>query len=106
MPIFIGLYRALMTDVALRQAPLVSKSFPWADNLAAPDMLWRWSEVAPSFLHFLTGDNGWLGPYLNILPLVTIFLFILQQKLFMPPPTDEQSAMQQKVMKYMMIFMI
>ena len=30
---------------------------------------------------------------------------ILQQKMFMPPATDEQSAMQQKVMKYMMIFM-
>ena len=103
MPIFIGLYRALMTDVALRQAPLVSKSFPWADNLAAPDMFLRWDTLIP--LPFLTSASGWLGPYLNILPLVTIVLFILQQKLFMPPPTDEQSAMQQKVMKYMMIFM-
>ncbi|MDG2206271.1 MAG: YidC/Oxa1 family insertase periplasmic-domain containing protein [Pirellulales bacterium] len=103
MPIFIGLYRALMTDVALRQAPLVSKSFPWADNLAAPDMFLRWDTLIP--LPFLTSASGWLGPYLNILPLVTIVLFILQQKLFMPPPTDEQSAMQQKIMKYMMVFM-
>jgi len=102
-PIFIGLYRALMTDVALRQAPLVSKSFPWADNLAAPDMLMRWDHLIP--IPFLTSFTGWLGPYLNILPLVTVFLFILQQKLFMPPATDEQSAMQQKIMKYMMIFM-
>ena len=46
-----------------------------------------------------------LGPYLNILPIFTIVLFIVQQKMFMPPPTDEQSAMQQKVMKYMMVFM-
>ena len=103
MPIFIGLYRALMTDVALRQAPLVSKAFPWADNLAAPDMLLKWDHLIP--LPFLTAATGWLGPYLNILPLITVFLFILQQKLFMPPPTDEQSAMQQKVMKYMMVFM-
>lgn len=103
MPIFIGLYRALMTDVALRQAPLVSKSFPWADNLAAPDMLLKWDHLVP--VPFLTAATGWLGPYLNILPLITVFLFILQQKLFMPPPTDDQSAMQQKMMKYMMVFM-
>jgi YidC/Oxa1 family membrane protein insertase len=36
---------------------------------------------------------------------LTIGLFIWQQKMFMPPPTDEQAAMQQKVMQYMMIFM-
>jgi len=103
MPIFIGLYRALMTDVALRQAPLVSKAFPWADNLAAPDMLLKWDHLIP--VPFLTAATGWLGPYLNVLPLITVFLFILQQKLFMPPPTDDQSAMQQKIMKYMMVFM-
>ena len=66
-------------------------------------MLLRWDHLIP--IPFLTAATGWLGPYLNILPLITVFLFILQQKLFMPPPTDEQSAMQQKVMKYMMIFM-
>jgi YidC/Oxa1 family membrane protein insertase len=57
------------------------------------------------FFPFLTGESGWLGPFLNLLPLVTIVLFLIQQKMFMPPPTDEQSAMQQKIMKYMMIFM-
>ena len=39
------------------------------------------------------------------MPIFTISLFLWQQKLFMPPPTDEQSAMQQKMIKYMMIFM-
>jgi YidC/Oxa1 family membrane protein insertase len=29
----------------------------------------------------------------------------VQQKMFMPPATDEQTAMQQKIMTYMMIFM-
>ncbi|MHB1036532.1 MAG: YidC/Oxa1 family membrane protein insertase, partial [Pirellulales bacterium] len=48
--------------------------------------------------------TGWLGPYLNVLPLVTIALFLWQQKMFMPPPADEQAAMQQKIMSYMMIF--
>jgi len=49
--------------------------------------------------------NGWLGPYFNILPVITCCLFLVQQKLFTPPATDEQSAMQQKMMKFMMIFM-
>ena len=54
---------------------------------------------------FLAGKTGWLGPYLNVLPLVTIGLFIWQQKMFLPPPADEQAALQQKMMQYMMIFM-
>ena len=37
--------------------------------------------------------------------MVTIVLFIWQQKMFMPPAADEQAAMQQKIMQYMMIFM-
>ena len=54
---------------------------------------------------FLAGPSGWLGPYFNLLPCLTIGLFIWQQKMFMPPAADEQAAMQQKVMQYMMIFM-
>ncbi len=46
-----------------------------------------------------------LGPYFNLLPILTLMLFIWQQKVMMPPAADEQAAMQQKVMKYMMIFM-
>ncbi len=42
---------------------------------------------------------------MNILPLFTVALFIWQQKMFMPPPTDEQTAMQQKMMMYMTVFM-
>ncbi len=99
LPIFVGLYRSLMVDVELRQAPLISESIRWASNLAAPDMLWDWSHVMPAFV------IGYLGPYLNVFPLVTIGLMIWQQKMFMPPPADEQAAMQQKMMSYMMIFM-
>ena len=104
LPIFVGLYRSLMVDVELRQAPLFGDSIRWASNLAAPDMFWNWSEVVPDFISHGTGFFG-LGPYLNILPLVTIGLFIWQQKMFMPPPADEQAALQQKMMQYMMIFM-
>lgn len=103
LPIFIGLYRALSVDIELRGAPLISEAFAWCSNLAAPDMFYRWTWM-PDFVQAGTGFLG-LGPYLNLLPLVTIGLFIWQQKMFLPPPTDEQTAMQQKVMQYMMIFM-
>jgi YidC/Oxa1 family membrane protein insertase len=98
MPIFIGLYRSLSVDLELRGAPLLWDG-AWASNLAAPDKMYHWLEFMPNFV------LGWLGPYFNLLPLVTIALFIVQQKMFMPPPTDEQAAMQQKMMQYMMIFM-
>ncbi len=104
LPIFVGLYRSLMVDVELRQAPLFGDGIRWASNLAAPDMLWNWAAVMPPFITQGTGILG-LGPYLNVLPLATIGLFIWQQKMFMPPPADEQAALQQKMMQYMMIFM-
>jgi YidC/Oxa1 family membrane protein insertase len=104
LPIFLGLYRSLAVDIELRQAPLISESIRWCSNLGAPDMFWHWRPYIP--FDFLTDEAaGWLGPYLNVLPLVTIALFIVQQKMFLPPPTDEQAAMQQKMMQYMMIFM-
>ena len=46
-----------------------------------------------------------LGPYLNIMPLITVGLFLAQHKLFTPPPQDEQQKMQHCVMKFMMVFM-
>ena len=104
LPVFVGLYRSLMVAVDLRQAPLFTESIRWASNLAAPDMFWNWTAIMPQFITSGTGILG-LGPYLNILPLVTIALFIWQQKMFMPPAADEQAALQQKMMQYMMIFM-
>jgi YidC/Oxa1 family membrane protein insertase len=101
LPIFIGLYRALSVDVELRQAPLIP-GMSWCSNLAGPDMLWYWEPYLPAFL---AGETGWLGPYLNVLPIVTIILFLLQQKMFMPPATDDQTRMQQQMMKFMMVFM-
>ena len=101
LPIFIGLYRGLSVDIALRDQPLIP-GIQWCSNLAAPDMFWYWGDWMPNFLG---GETGWLGPYLNILPIITIFLFLAQQKLFTPPATDDQQIMAQKVMKFMMIFM-
>ncbi len=104
LPIFLGLYRSLMVDVELRQAPLLGESIRWCSNLAAPDMFLDWSPWMPAFINDGIGITG-LGPYLNVLPLITIVLFLLQQKLFMPEPANEQAAMQQKIMKFMMLFM-
>ncbi len=105
LPIFMGLYRSLMINVELRQAPLLGDAIRWCSNLAAPDMLLRWAEW-PAMPAFLTAYKGFgsLGPYLNILPIFTVGLFIIQQQMFMPPATDEQTRMQQKMMKYMMVF--
>lgn len=103
LPIFLGLYRALMVDVELRQAPLISDAIRWCSNLSAPDMLYDWSWLMPDFINNGVGIFG-LGPYFNILPVVTVALFIGQQKMFMPPPADEQAALQQKLMQYMMVF--
>ncbi len=101
LPIFIGLYKGLSLATELRQAPLIP-GFYWCSDLSAPDRLFRWDGFMPDFL---AGPTGWLGPYFNLLPIITIVLFLVQQKMFMPPPTDDQQRMQQKVMTYMMIFM-
>ncbi len=100
MPIFMGLYYCLQESVHFRLAP-----FLWIRNLAAPDMLVFWTENVP--LISRPEDYGsllYLGPYLNLLPIVAVTLMIYQQQKMMPPAADEQQAMQQKMMKYMMIF--
>jgi YidC/Oxa1 family membrane protein insertase len=105
MPVFIGLYRSLMVAIELRDAPLFTHSIRWCSNLAAPDMLYDWSGVF-SWPWFKAGVGIFaLGPYFNLLPIMAIVLMIVQMKMFTPPPADEQAAVQQKVMKYMMVFM-
>ncbi len=104
LPIFIGLYSGLRLNVDLRQEPLFGNAIQWCSNLASPDMLFRWDSFVPAFLSRESGMFS-LGPFFNLFPCITILLFIVQQKMFMPPATDEQSAMQQSMMKYMMVFM-
>ncbi len=108
LPIFIGLYKSLSIDVELYGTPLISESFRWCRDLSAPDMLFDWSALWNSFgwTSFNTGQGMLaLGPYFNILPLVTIVLFLIQQAVMMPPPTDDQARMQRNMMQFMMIFM-
>ncbi|MEM6331109.1 MAG: membrane protein insertase YidC [Planctomycetota bacterium] len=103
LPIFIGLYRALAVDIELRQAPLFGEAVRFCGNLGAPDAFYDWSWLMPQWFNNGQGVFA-LGPYFNLLPLATIALFLLQQKMFMPPPANEQAELQQKMMKYMMIF--
>lgn len=100
LPIFIGLYRCLSVDINLRQAALIP-GITWCSNLAGPDMLFSWPK---NFTWTMFTEMGMLGPYFNILPMFTVALFLIQQKLFTPPPTDEQSRMQLTMMKYMTVF--
>lgn len=90
MPIFFALYRALSVSVDLRRA-----SFLWIDNLAAPDALFE--------LPFRVPFLGWTE--FNLLPILTIILFVAQQKILMPPPADEEQAMQYRMMNIMMVMM-
>ncbi|MEZ6048017.1 MAG: YidC/Oxa1 family insertase periplasmic-domain containing protein [Planctomycetaceae bacterium] len=91
MPIFIALYQGLRSTLDLRLA-----NFLWIDNLAAPDMLFD-----------MGVDLPFIRNYFNLLPVLTVCLFIVQNKMLMPQPdpTDEMAVQTQKMMKFMMIFM-
>jgi YidC/Oxa1 family membrane protein insertase len=89
LPIFVGLWQALNNSVRLRHA-----SFLWIQDLAAPDMLFKFPVEVP-----------FLGNYFNLLPFLVVALMLIQTKLFAPPPTTDEARMQQSVMKYMMVFM-
>ena len=106
MPIFLGLYFALQESFFFRLEP-----FLWIRNLAAPDMLCSWvpgnlqlSQKIPYISdpeHM--GSFFYLGPYFNLLPVMSLTLMFLQMRYMQPPPADEQMAQQQKMMQYIMI---
>ena len=68
--------------------------FLWIDNLAAPDATFQMPFALP-----------YLGSDFNVLPLITVVLFYIQQKLFMPPATSPEQEAQYKMMNFMMFFM-
>jgi YidC/Oxa1 family membrane protein insertase len=108
LPIFIGLYKALSIDAGLYGTPLISSSIRWCSDLSAPDMLFDWSSwwTSLGWTSFNIGQGVFtLGPYFNLLPMLTIVLFLVQQAFLMPPPTDDQSRMQRTMMQWMMVFM-
>ncbi|HBT75758.1 MAG TPA: hypothetical protein DEB39_02270 [Planctomycetaceae bacterium] len=108
LPIFVALYKALSIDVELYGVSLVSPAFRWCNDLSGPDMLFYWGNFWNSlgWSGFNTGQGMfYLGPYFNLLPMLTIVLFLIQQWVMMPPPTDEQSRMQRTMMNIMMPMM-
>ena len=102
LPIFIGLYRCLSVNIELRDAALIP-AISWASNLAGPDRLFEWKSWTPGFIG--NEADGYFGPFFNVLPLITVVLFLIQQKMITPPATDEQTKMQQQMMTYMTVLM-
>jgi len=102
LPIFIGLYRCVSVDIELRQQALIP-GLQWCSNLAGPDMLAKWPTWIPEFIS--GKGTGWFGPYINLLPIITILLFIIQQKVLMPKATDDQTRLTQQMMMFMTVFM-
>ncbi len=102
LPIVIGLYRCVSVDVGLRQQALIP-GWDWCSNLAGPDMWLDWQSWMWDY--FAGRGSGWFGPYFNILPIITITLFIIQQKVLMPKATDEQTRVAQQMMMIMTVMM-
>ncbi|QGJ71376.1 Membrane protein insertase YidC [Planctomycetales bacterium 10988] len=107
MPIFFALFTALRGDIQLRQASLFGEGIRWCSNLAAPDMLFYWEPYMPEFL---TAPDGWisLGPYFNLLPLLSSILLWSQQRRMMTqmaPAADEKQAEMQQAQKQVMTMM-
>ena len=93
IPVFFGLFSALRAAFDLRQAPFAA----WIHDLAKPDRLFR--------IDFNT-HLPFIGTieYFNLLPILMVVLWVLQQRMI-PKPTDEQAAKMQKIMMIMPIFM-
>ena len=87
MPIFFGLYAMLRTSFDLRQQPFVA----WITDLSRPDRLLEIN------LHLPVLGNI---QYLNLLPILMVVMWVLQQR-GMPQPADEQAARMQKMMTVM-----
>lgn len=101
MPIMMGLYFCLQESVFFRL-----DSFLWIENLAAPDMMFWWSEKIP---YVSTpediGSFVYMGPFFNLLPILAVGLMLYQQAKMMPPSTDPQAEQQRMMMKIMMVMM-
>jgi YidC/Oxa1 family membrane protein insertase len=85
LPVFIALYRVIQSSIALR-----GEEFLWMADLSKPDCLLCLPFKLPL-----------LGESLNLLPLLMVALWILQQKLTPKNTTDPQQAQMQKMMTWM-----
>ena len=89
MPVFFGLFSMLRVSFDLRQQPFAG----WINDLSRPDRLLRIDLELP-FVGTIE--------YFNLLPILMVVMWILQQR-GMPQPTDEQAQRMQKMMMFMPI---
>ena len=89
IPIFFALFSSLRVEYTLRGA-----EFLWIRDLSGPDRLVDLPFTIPMFFFEISS--------INLLPLLMVVLSIWHTK-HMPKPTDEQSAQQMKMMKWMPI---
>jgi YidC/Oxa1 family membrane protein insertase len=95
MPVFLGLYYALQESIHLRLS-----GFLWIDNLAMPDMLVHWGDNLFTNLPWAF----YLGPYLHILPIISVTLMFFYQKMMSPAAMSEEQEQQMKIMNVMTWF--
>lgn len=96
-PVFIGLYQALSNSFNLRQSSFLY-GLTWINDLAAPDMMFRWGENVPLVSYYL-------GPYFNLLPILATGQMLLQMHLMSPPATTPEAQLQKRMMTFMSLFM-
>ena len=95
-PIFLALYRTLSNAVELRHAGFIPG---WITDLSAPDTIYHYPlPLSIPLLSSLTNNN------INILPVLMVITSVVSQSLA-PQPADPQAQQQQKIMKWMWVFM-
>lgn len=97
LPIMVGLWQGLATDFHLRQATFLFGT-TWINDLSAPDKLARW----PFQIGFV---ENLLGPYFNLLPIISLVQLILVMMMNMPKSTTPEAKLQKQVMIGMMVMM-
>ena len=94
---------------ALIQLPDLRRALAGAEHAASPCGRRRSSgsttSPPPTCSSGFPFELPFLGHWFNLLPIVVVGLMLVQTKLFSPPATTPEAEMQQKTMKYMMIFM-
>jgi len=83
-PVFLGLFYGLRSAYELRHAP-----FLWIPDLSLPDHTVAFGTTLPLL--------GWT--HLNLLPILMVVLWYLQQKMT-PLPADPQQARMMKIMRF------
>lgn len=91
IPIFFALFGMLRTNFDLRQEPFAA----WIRDLSQPDRMFRIDLELP-----LVGSLE----YFNLLPILMVILWVVQQ-MGMPKPADEQAQRMQRMMMFMPVVM-